>query len=321
MLSRVADSLYWMSRYLERAEHTARLVDVSLNLMLEQDPKTGAEHQKLLLQSLNIKLGEGAPSLEDGLAIARVLTFDTGNPNSVVSCIMTARENARQVREQISSEMYEQLNRLYLRVRDEGARAEWDAQPYEFFADVKEGAHLFQGVTDDTMSHGQAWQFIRIGRDLERVGATVRLLQVHCPSFAIDDASLENYGEWVGLLKSCTCFEAYCKQYTAEMLPRRIIEFLLLDDEMPRSVRFCTERIERVICAISEDTGRPSKNTKLMRAAGTLRARLDFCEVDGILNQGLTEFLAEVAELGAQIHSALFSTYIRYTVETSTNAV
>ncbi len=321
MLSRVADSLYWMSRYLERAEHTARLIDVNLNLMLEQNPNTGAEHQRLLLQSLNIKLGENAPPLEDGLAVARVLTFDTANSNSVVSCVMTARENARQVREQISSEMYEQLNRLYLRVRDEGARAEWDEQPYEFFGEVKEGAHLFQGVTDDTISHGQAWQFIRVGRDLERVGATVRLLQAHCPSLSIDDASMESYGEWVGLLKSCTCFEAYCKQYTAEMQPRRILEFLLLDDEMPRSVRFCTERIERVIGAIAEDTGRQAKNTKLMRAAGTLRARLDFSSVENILEDGLPEFLQEIADLTGQIHAALFSTYIRYTVETSTNAV
>ena len=320
MLSRVADSLYWMSRYLERAEHTARLVDVSLNLMLEQDPSKGAAHQRLLLQSLNIKFGDAAP-LEDGLAIARVLTFDTKNTNSVVSCVMTARENARQVREQISSEMYEHLNRLYLRVRDEDARAEWDAQPYEFFAEVKEGAHLFQGVTDDTISHGQAWQFIRIGRDLERVGATVRLLQTHCPSLGVDNASLENYGEWVGLLRSCTCFEAYCKQFTAEMLPHRILEFLLLDDEMPRSVRFCTERIERVIGAIAEDTGRQSKNTNLVRAAGRLRARLDYSTVEGILNEGLPEFLDEIADMSAQIHTALFSTYIRYTVETSTNAV
>ncbi len=319
MLSRVADSLYWMSRYLERAEHTARLVDVSLNLMLEQDPETAADHQKLLLQSLNIRLGDEAPPLDDGLAIARLLTFDTKNPNSVVSCVMTARENARQVREQISSEMYEQLNRLYLRVRAEGARAEWDAQPYEFFAEVKEGAHLFQGVTDDTISHGQAWQFIRVGRDLERVGATVRLLQAHCPTLGMDDGDSENYLEWVGLLRSCTCFEAYCKQYTAEMQPRRILEFLLLDDEMPRSVRFCTERIERVIGAVAEDTGRQAKNTKLVRAAGKLRSRLDFSSVNDILSDGLPEFLGEVSVLSAQIHTALFATYIRYAVETGAN--
>ena len=317
MLSRVADSLYWMSRYLERAEHTARLIDVNLNLRLEQDPKTGADHQRLLLQSLNIKLKDDAPPLEDGLAIARLLTFDTTNPNSVVSCVMTARENARQVREEISSEMYEQLNRLYLSVRDEGARTDWERQPFEFFAEVKEGAHLFQGVTDDTISHGQAWQFIRIGRDMERVGATVRLLKTHCSSLEIDDEAMENYLEWVGLLRSCTCFEAYCKQYSAGMQPRRILEFLLLDDEMPRSIRFCTERIERVIGAIAEDTGRAARNTRLSRAAGTLRARLDFASVDEILRDGLPEFLDEIAEMNAQIHQSLFSTYIRYSMEAS----
>jgi uncharacterized alpha-E superfamily protein len=308
-----------MSRYLERAEHTARLVDVSLYMMLEQGRSASAEHQKLLLQSLNIKLGEDAPPLEDALAIARVLTFDTKNSNSVVSCIMTARENARQVREQISSEMYEQLNRLYLKVRSTEVMNEWDAQPYEFFADVKEGAHLFQGVTDDTMSHGQGWQFIRIGRAMERVGATVRLLQAHCPSLGVEDSVPSNYLEWVGLLKSCTCFEAYCKQYTADMKPRRILEFLLLDDEMPRSVRFCTDRIEAALEALAEDTGRRAKDTRLLRAAGKLRATLDYVSVDDILHDGLPEFLDEVAALSGQIHAALFSTYIRYTVDTGTN--
>lgn len=305
-----------MSRYLERAEHTSRLIDVNLQMLLEQGPNEGDEHQTMLLQSLNINLERTPLPLEDGLAVARELTFDTKNPNSVVSCVMTARENARQVREQISSEMYEQLNRLYLRVISPEVRDEWDAGPYEFFADVKEGAHLFQGVTDDTISHGQAWQFIRIGRDLERVGATVRLLQAHCPNLEIDD-ELTNYLEWVGLLKSCTCFEAYCKQYTAEMKPRRILEFLLLDDEMPRSLRFCTERIGRVIGALSEDTGRAAKNTRLQRAAGTLSAKLDFTSVDEILSEGLPEFLSGVAAQTGQIHSALFSTYIRYTVDTA----
>jgi uncharacterized alpha-E superfamily protein len=308
-----------MSRYLERAEHTARLVDVNLNMMIDQGPKASAEHQKMLLESLNIKLGDDAPPLEDAHAIARLLTFDTSNSNSIVSCIMTARENARQVREEISSEMYEQINRLYLKVRAPEVKEEWEAQSHEFYDEVKEGAHLFQGVTDDTISHGQAWQFIRVGRDLERTGATVRLLQAYCPILALEEDAGANYLDWVGLLKSCTSFEAYCKQYTAEMKPRRIIKFLLLDDEMPRSVRFCTERIERVIDAIAEDTGRSAKDTRLLRVAGKLRARLNFVTVDDILEIGLVSFLGEIAALSAQIHSSLFSTYIRYNLDTQTN--
>ncbi len=319
MLSRVADSLYWMSRYLERAEHTARLVDVNLDLLLDKGPVSSAEHQRLLLQSLDIRLGEDAPPLEDAYGIARLLTFDTSNSNSIISCIETARENARQVREEISSEMYEQLNRLYLKARSPDVREEWMAQPSQFFDDVKEGAHLFQGVTDDTISHGQAWQFIRVGRALERAAATVRLLQAHCPNLGVEDATRASYLEWVGLLKSCTCFEAYCKQYTADMQPRRIIEFLLLDDEMPRSVRFCTDIIEDALEAIGEDTGRRAKDTRLLRVAGKLRARLDYVGVDDILNDGLPAFLDDVAVLSAQIHGALFSTYIRYTVESNAN--
>lgn len=319
MLSRVADSLYWMSRYLERAEHTARLVDVSLNIMLEQGQSATAEHQQMLLRSLNFTLGEDAPPLDDALAIARVITFDTQNSNSVVSCIMTARENARQVREEISSEMYEQLNRLYLKVRSAQALSEWNAQPYEFFTDVKEGSHLFQGVTDDTLSHGEAWQFIRLGRALERANATVRLLRAHCASIAHEEEWAPNYTEWIGLLRSCTCFEAYCRQYTADIKPRSIIEFLLLDHEMPRSVRFCTDRIEAALQAIAEDTGRRGKDTRLQRVAGKLRATLEFNSVDDILNGDLPDYLDEVANQCGQIHAALFSTYIRYTLDTKTN--
>jgi uncharacterized alpha-E superfamily protein len=316
MLSRVADSLYWMSRYLERAEHTARLVDISLNIMLEQGQSASAEHQESLVRSLNFTLAEDAPPLEDAHAIARHITFDTNNSNSVVSCIVTARENARQVREEISSEMYEQLNRLYLKVRSAGAMSEWDAQPYEFFNDVKEGSHLFQGVTDDTLSHGEAWQFIRLGRALERASATVRLLRAHCAAIEPEDGSSPNYIEWIGLLRSCTSFEAYCRQYTADIRPRSIIEFLLLDHEMPRSVRFCTDRIEAALEAIAEDTGRGGKDSRLLRVAGKLRATLEFVSVDDILNGALPEYLDEVGHQCGQIHAALFSTYIRYTLDT-----
>ncbi|MEI7773053.1 MAG: alpha-E domain-containing protein, partial [Chloroflexales bacterium] len=161
MLSRVADSLYWMSRYLERAEHTARLIAVGLNLMLDQTPQSVGPRWERLLAALRAyppPSGSG-----DAYAIARMLTFDTSNEGSIVSCIASARENARQVRELISSEMWEQLNRLYLRVKGSSIDQIWQGEPLEFYQDVKEGAHLFQGVTDATMTHGEGWQFIQVG--------------------------------------------------------------------------------------------------------------------------------------------------------------
>ncbi|RYX83764.1 alpha-E domain-containing protein [bacterium] len=317
MLSRVADSLYWMSRQIERAEHSARLVDVYLNSMLDQGPQTGASHQQLLLRSLGMKPKE---ERENSYELARRLTFDLENANSIVSCISTSRENANQIREQISTEMYEQLNRLYLHVRSPNVIDEWRAQPSEFFAEVKEGVHLFTGVTLDTFPHGEQFLFIRVGKNLERAASMLLLLRAHAQSLSPegdvdegDSATAGNYLEWVGLLRSCSCFEAYCREYTADLRARRIVEFLLFDEEMPRSVRFCIDNIQRDLNSIAKATGR-TRDSALARAAGKLRAQVDYASVDDILNSDFEKFLTEVRNCCGQIHSALFSTYVRYSV-------
>src|SRR5215216_6170373 len=177
MLSRVADSLYWTSRYLERAEHTARLVDIGLNLMLDQSAAAVERRWGRLLDSLH-----APPRLtgsSDAYRIAEAMTFDPANETSIVACIAAARENLRQVREQISSEMWEQLNRLFLQVKETRLDEIWRVTTHEFFRSVKEGSHLFQGITDATMNHGEGWQFIQVGRYIERAAATSTLLDVY----------------------------------------------------------------------------------------------------------------------------------------------
>lgn len=321
MLSRVADSLFWMSRYLERAEYTARLVDVNLNLSLDQGPESGAEHQQLLLRSLNISPekvlaeDESDSTLPDVTEVARRLTFDARNPNSIVSCIATARENARQVREQISTEMYEQINRLYLHLRAPDIEESWNQSSHEFYESVMDGAHLFNGVTEGTLPQGEAYDFIRVGRNLERATATTNLLSAHARSLTGDDATAAHYLEWVGLLKSCTSFEAYCREYTADLRSKRIIEFLLLDRENPRSARFCVDKIEESLEGLCELTS-CRRDSLLMRSAGRLRALLDYADLAEIEKTGLEEFLKEVRNGCGQIHAALFGTFIRYSVET-----
>ena len=177
MLSRVADSLYWMSRYLERAEHTARLIDVDFQLRLDQSPDAGSGRWLRLLEASQ------APPPEDGkidaATLTNVLTLDKSNPSSIISCVAAARENLRQVREQCSTEMWEQLNRLYLQVNNTTKTEAWLLQSHIFFRAVQEGAHLFQRVTDSTMSHGEGWHFIRTGRYLERAYGTATLLDVY----------------------------------------------------------------------------------------------------------------------------------------------
>ncbi|MEJ7616536.1 MAG: alpha-E domain-containing protein [Pyrinomonadaceae bacterium] len=171
-----------MSRYLERAEHAARLIDLNLHQMLDQSPVSVETRWERLLKSLR------TPSL-DNLAshnayeITNTLTFDPSNKSSIVSYISLARDNARQVREQISSEMWEQLNGLCLQVKRTSMAEIWQDEPHQFFQSVKDGAHLFLGITEATMSHGEGWQFIQLGRYIERAGATSALRYLpHTPA-------------------------------------------------------------------------------------------------------------------------------------------
>jgi uncharacterized alpha-E superfamily protein len=257
MLSRVADNLYWMSRYLERAEHAARLIDVDLQQMLGQHAEDAHQRWKRLRNILHAPLGEGP----DGpYSITQALTFDTTNTASIVSCIAAARENAQQVREQISSEMWEQINRLYLEIKRTSIDEIWYAEPHSFLANIKESVQLFQGITDATMTHSEGWHFIRVGRFIERAIATAALLDVRFSAYMetlqeqpdTDPDPHQDYMEWVSLLRACAAFEAYCKVYTANIQPDNIAEFLLLNAESPRSVRFAAAMIQSaspVVCA------------------------------------------------------------------------
>jgi uncharacterized alpha-E superfamily protein len=315
MLSRVADSLYWMSRYLERAEHTARLVDVNLTQMLDQTPEAAEPRWERLLASL--QAGVAAEQTGDAYRIAQALTFDAANPASIVACIAAGRENARQVREQISSEMWEQLNRLYLRVRGASMDAVWSAEPHEFFQAVKEGSHLFQGTTDATMSHGEGWQFIQIGRSIERAGATAAGLDVAFRALGparAEGADESDYLEWVAVLKSFSAFEAYCKVYTADVQPERVAEFLLLSDVFPRSVRFAADTVQRALHQVGRLTGSRGAG-RVERLAGRLRAALDYAQVEEIMADDFHAYLATIQRQCAQIHVAIHQVYIAYPID------
>ena len=323
MLSRVADSLYWMSRYLERAEHTTRLLDVNLNLMLDES-STSSDHRWLrLLHALGkpkrLKW-EGNP-----YELARTLTFDTSYKSSVVSSIIAARENARHVREQISTEQWHRLNSLYIEVtRPEFKRAmQIEASqgsnegPTAFLQEVMEAVHQFQGVTDSTMSHGEGWQFIQVGRFLERASATTLLLEAyHEDLWAQPDraAEVNEYLEWMGLLRSATAFEAYCKVYTADLTPDRILEFLLLDAEFPHSLRFSIDRLQCALQAIQHQSGK-TRAEELNRIAGRLSASLGFASVDEILVGDVVEYLRGIQRQCQLIHETIYHLYVDYSIQ------
>lgn len=315
MLSRVADNLYWMSRYLERAEHTARLMDVNLNLSLEQSGRSLAGSRwDRVMRALHVPVLEGG--LKDDYSATQRLAFDQSNINSIMICVANARENARQVREKISSEMWLQLNTLYLDVRQTTIDSIWDQQPHQFFMAVKNGAHLFQGITDSTMVHDEGWQFIQLGRFLERVISTATFLDEHLQAFPVrrDQQAVDDYFEWLGLLKCFTAFEAYCKVYNADLRPYQIVEFVMFNPAFPHSVCFCVEQMQNALQTIAESAA-GSKNTRVHRLAGRLRSALRFDTVDDLTSRGAQAYLHELVEQCSHIHGALNEAYITYAVE------
>jgi uncharacterized alpha-E superfamily protein len=313
MLSRVADALLWMSRYLERGEHTARLLDLQLHLMLEA-PDSAADRWRRIFDSLYIDVPDAdwhAP-----YALTKALAFTSDSLSSVAGSITSARENARHVRELISSEMWEQVNRMYLQVQNSSIDDIW-SEPHSFFRSIKEGIHTFQGITDSTMNHGEGWQFIQIGRSLERTSAIARLLRCHYAYFAdtpMNDTVGEDYLEWIGLLKSATAFEAYCKVYTADLRPAWIGEFLMLDAEFPHSIRFSVNSLTECLQAIEAATDSRRGKTP-SRLAGRLRAELEFAQMDELIAAGLGDFLLRTDQQCEQLHAAIYHAYISYPVQ------
>jgi uncharacterized alpha-E superfamily protein len=314
MLSRVAESLYWMSRYLERAEHTARVIKVQLNLMLERETEDDDRHWRRMLKSLAVEMAEVKEG--EAQAAAKSLIYSTDSRSSIVSCVMAARENSRQVREQISSEMWEQLNRMFHAVTR--ADAEEASDVSDFLQAIKDGAHLFQGITDSNMTHGEGWQFIQAGRSLERASALATLLGVHFREFYGKDAEPEPL-EWIGLLRSCTAFESYCKAYTADLRPDRIAEFLVLNASFPHTIRFSADALETAMKHIGAEVS-SRRSARVERIAGRMQATLAFGQIDEIMSSGLHAYLETVLRQCSQAHSALYQTYIAYPIEAALEA-
>ncbi|RLT45600.1 MAG: alpha-E domain-containing protein [Chloroflexi bacterium] len=320
MLSRAADSLYWMSRYLERAENSARLINVHLNTLVGQSPSAADRHWQRLYDGLRDEapLDEsGQIHVADAYTAIRGLTFDRNNKISLVACISAARENARQIREQLSSEMWEQINRIYLNLNQRSFDQVWSDQPHAFFRDVENNVCLFQGITASSMTHDEGWHFIQIGSYLERAIATATLVDAHFRIYEkakLDPLPTDEYLQWVGLLKSCSAFEAYCRAYTPTLHPAHIADFLLLNPGLPRSLRFCVDRLQTAVQQVAAVTGN-RRSQQLIRLTGRLQAKLRFGQIDEILDDGLHHFLTDVVAQCQQVHGALYQAYIDYQVD------
>ena len=291
MLSRVANSIYWMSRYVERAENVARFLDVNMHLMLDVAVD---EHQRWL--PLVATTGDdedfhkryGTPTQEN---VTHFLTFDTNNPNSILSSLRSARENARSVREIISSEMWEQLNGYYLLVKQAAGSGRALESPHDFFSEVKDASHLFSGLTDATMSHGEPWHFARMGRLIERADKTSRLLDVKyfilLPKGEEVGTPYDNL-QWAALLRSASGLEMYRKRFQ-RITPVRVADFLILDREFPRAVHYCVIKAEESLHCITGSPGGSFSN-RAEQCIGRLRSELDYAEISEVFSAGLHEW-------------------------------
>jgi len=315
MLSRVADSLYWMARYIERAEQTARILDVHLTLMLDQFPGSASERWHRMLASLCLERPETDEF--DAKAVTYALTLDVDNAESIHACVAGARENARQIRDAISSEMWEQINRLYFLTKDADFEEVWREGQYEFLASVKQGCHLIQGVTDSTFSHGEGYQFIQMGRYSERALMSIGLLEAYKESYGQKNAEELNgavaHLDWVALLKSSTAFEAYCSRYTANLKKKKILEFLLLDPDFPHSVRFSVDRLCHALHEVKD--GQDWDTAALDKLAGRLHAALAYSDMNEILEGDISRFFEEIRERCEKIHFAINKVFIDYPLE------
>ncbi len=323
MLSRVAHSLYWMSRYIERAENLSRLLDVNLQLLLDFQGFTDTtikEHWgSILLSSGDEELFAKHYDIADSHNVTEYFAFDLRNPNSIRGCVNAARENARMIRDQISAEMWETINELYLYLHDRSSEEIWATGAGEFFNNVKRAAHLFQGLTTSTYSRSEGWEFIEFGKYLERADKTTRILDVKyhilLPS-ATDVGGAVDTAQWQAVLRSASALEAYRRFYVREILPWKVGEFLIFSDSFPRSLHFCVAQVDEFLRRILGETGaRP--RTAAGRASRRLLADLQSLAITDVLDQGLHEFLMDIQATLDTIGDEVVQTTMFYPAESS----
>lgn len=299
LLCRVADSLFWMSRYIERAENTARLVDVNLQLLLETDgsSKAAARHWEGILQCTgDLALFRSLYDKTTSEAAMEFFTFNRNNPSSVISCVYSARENARMIRDQIADEMWVVINRAYLFLKSQNARQVWESGPNDFFEHVKEFTILFQGTTDAIFPHNVGFEFIKCGMFLERADKIACILDSkyylslsgnHDAGGAVDTAG------WITVLRACSGREAYQRTFVQDITVRNVSELLLLSRVFPRSVFYSILSLQSAVHAIS---GCPITHysNEAERLIGKLVSDFSYTSTEEIKNKGLHETIAEI---------------------------
>lgn len=310
MLSRVADSLYWMSRYFERADHCSRVLEANYILLLNPSKPSRESRWNRITEALGLK--PESLSGDSQTTIMRLIA-QPENRSSIVSSITGARENASQVREQISSEMWESLNQLYHKVTATSA-SETDFDPLRLLTSFREGAYQFYGVSDSTMNHGEGWYFIQLGRYMERACGLSLLLDAH-----FSEANGADDLDWVGLLSSCAAVEAYRKVNTSNVSADCVADFLILNSEFPHTIRYAADQMSFALDRIAEFTA-SRKSARSERLIGKLRASLTYVGIEEIMARNLHGYLNSVLEQCHNIHAAMHQIFIDYPIESALEA-
>jgi len=312
MLSRVANSIYWMCRYIERAENVARYISVNLNLLLDMPSEEGKHWKPIVMTTGDQDTFEKEDPGYSQDSVIRFLTFDRNYQNSILRCLYAARENARSIREIISSEMWEHLNNFYLELTTEESVTMALDDPHRFFKIIQMRSHLFTGLMDSTMSHGEAWNFARIGMMIERADKTSRILDVKyfmlLPQASLVNAPIDHI-QWMAVLKSASAFEMFRKEHH-NITPQKVADFLIFDNYFPRSIRHCINKAK--IC-LHRITGTPPGAVINLaeKRLGRIQADLEYTDIDEVFAIGLHEYLdslqGSLIELGSSIGTTFFN--------------
>ncbi|WP_280040610.1 alpha-E domain-containing protein [Pseudomonas sp. Hg5Tf] len=313
MLSRTASDLYWMSRYLERAENLARMLDVSYSLSLMPQDGRGDGLDEMAMPLLITGTLDDYLERHGQLHAERLLHFfalDPDNPASIYSCLGAARASAHAVRGRITADMWENINATWLEIRGIAEQGLGRYGMSRFCEWIKERSHLFRGATYGTIMRNDAFRFIRLGTFIERADNTLRLLDARYEMFgeeaeAVSDSSARGYYQWSALLRALSSFEAYTELYRDAPAAHHVAELLLLRADVPRSLRACTEEIDLILASLPGTNGRAAQ-----RLAAEVDARLRYTGIDEILAEGLHPWLNHYIPLVRQLGNAIHSAYL-----------
>jgi len=310
MLGRVANTIYWMNRYLERAENYARFMDVNYNLSLDLPPNEEQQWKPLVVITGDWHLYESLYTNVEKSKVIYFLGFDEQNPNSIFNCIKNARENARAVRTEITKEVWEQINSLYYTVKnglEKKRYKENDLRP--FFAEIKNGCQLLYGMYDATISRNEGWNYGKLGQAIERADKTSRVLDAKY-HFLLGSPSQVGSSldliQWAALLKSVSAYDMYRKKY-GKLTASNIAEFLILDTQFPRSILACLIRAERSLITLSGSSVRFSNDAQ--KQLGALKSQLEYADINDIISAGMHEYLDDIQRKLNGVSTAIYESF------------